>query len=271
MNGLAGIRQRYRPVQPTAVLTDGRISYTEVMPAPELQDMIYCYWQLSTSGTLPRPFTYRVVADGCIDIFFAPGCPGENYVMGFCRQYTEFPLGHTFHYAGVRFLPTMFPQLFGHSAALLSNRVEQLARLAPEVDAFLSRRFDAAATSADLQAGLDECFLPLRSRARFDEDHRLYDALALILECSGAIDIERDICTGLSPRQLRRHFAYYIGATPKAFAQVVRFQHLLHADPTAQRLRQQKLFLDAGYFDQAHFIREFRTFYGDTPARALRR
>jgi len=31
--------------------------------------------------------------------------------MGFCKKYTEFSIGHEFNYVGIRFLPTMFPQL----------------------------------------------------------------------------------------------------------------------------------------------------------------
>lgn len=64
------IRQLYIPVQPT-VKSYGAVSYQEFLPHQQLQPYIYCYWQLKTNQKLNHPFTYRVVADGCIDIFLS--------------------------------------------------------------------------------------------------------------------------------------------------------------------------------------------------------
>ena len=78
--------------------------------------------------------------------------------------------------------------------------------------------------------------------------------------------IESDLKNiGISPRQLRRLFDFYIGSSPKTFSQVIRFQNILNAKPSAESLRKNKLFFDAGYYDQAHFIKEFKTMYGQTP------
>ncbi|MEL6824118.1 MAG: DUF6597 domain-containing transcriptional factor, partial [Calditrichota bacterium] len=104
------IRNLYTPIQPTVKQTADRVSYREFLPDASLQSFIYCYWELKTSQPLKEAFNYRVVADGCIDIFFSLDKPTDNFVMGFCREYTEFELDSSFHYIGIRFLPTMFPQ-----------------------------------------------------------------------------------------------------------------------------------------------------------------
>lgn len=85
------------------------------------------------------------------------------------------------------------------------------------------------------------------------------------------VDIENDLNTGISSRQLRRLFDFYIGDTAKTFSKVVRFQNILRANPSSQSLRQNKLFFDVGYYDQAHFIKEFKNFYGVTPSKAFGR
>jgi transcriptional regulator GlxA family with amidase domain len=85
------------------------------------------------------------------------------------------------------------------------------------------------------------------------------------------VTVEKELDTGLSARQLRRLFDFYIGDTAKTFAKVVRFQNILNAKPSTQSLRQNKLFFDAGYYDQAHFIKEFKNFYGVTPSKAFGR
>jgi hypothetical protein len=91
------IRRLYKPLQPTAKQVNQGVSYREISPDDFLSNSIYCYWELKTNKRLEDPFTYRVVADGCIDIFFQLDNPSENFVMGFCKKYTEFILDNSFH------------------------------------------------------------------------------------------------------------------------------------------------------------------------------
>lgn len=268
---MINLRLYFKPLQPTVQHETAAVSYSEMLPDIPLQTYIYCYWQLKTYQPLPEPFIYRVVADGCIDIFFELHSPQESYVMGFCKKYTEFPIGQSFSYVGVRFLPSMFPQLFGISAQKLSNRSELLAKVVPEVAEYISKNFHPDQTPDLLSKRFDDCFLQLLNTFSFQPDNRFYDALQRILEKGGDIDIENELDTGISPRQLRRLFEYYIGDTAKVFSKVVRFQQLLNAKPSSQSLRRNKLFFSSGYYDQAHFIKEFKNFYGVTPSKAFGR
>lgn len=265
------IRQLYMPIQPTLRQAADNVSYTELLPDEQLLPYIYCYWELKTAQPLQEEFLYRVVADGCIDIYFELTDPTDAYVMGFCKQYTEFPLGDSFHYIGIRFLPTMFPQLFGVDAATLSNRYQHLADVVPQVADFLAEHLNGLPSSAQIKALFDAYFINLLGRKSFDDDKRLYGAIVIILQNFGVLNIETDLDTGISQRQLRRLFEFYIGDTAKTFAKVVRFQNILRAKPSSQSLRQNKLFFDAGYYDQAHFIKEFKNFYGVSPSKAFGR
>jgi hypothetical protein len=271
MNTPAAIRELYRPLQPTIKQSDQHVTYTEFLPDTYLQKFIFCYWQLKTDQKLSEPFTYRVIADGCIDIYFELTSPNESFVMGFCKKFTEFPLGNSFNYVGVRFLPTMFPQLFKINAADLSNRYEQLELVVPDLAKYIADHAYEAMQSERLIALFNLYFKRLISQITFDDDHRLYNALAIILRKFGVVDVEHDLDTGLSPRQLRRLFEFYIGDTAKTFSKVVRFQNILRAKPSKQSLLQNKLFFDAGYYDQSHFIKEFKNLYGVTPAKAFGR
>jgi AraC-like DNA-binding protein len=40
--------------------------------------------------------------------------------------------------------------------------------------------------------------------------------------------------------------------------------------PSKKSLKENKLYFDVGFFDQAHFIKNFKTFYGVTPSEAFR-
>lgn len=265
------LRQLYNPLQPTVKQTAEAVTYREILPDFQLQGMIYCYWQLKTTQTLSAPFTYRVVADGCIDIFFELDQPTENFVMGFCKKFTEFPLENSFHYIGVRFLPTMFPQLFQINAAELANQFQYLENVEPETARYITTHFHPQSTLEEIKTHLDDYFKQRVAKADFDFDPRLYGAIEIILRQAGVLEIQADLDTGISQRQLRRLFNFYIGDTPKTFANVVRFQNILRAKPSTQSLHRNKLFTEIGYYDQAHFIKEFKNFYGVTPTQAFGR
>src|SRR5688500_9538305 len=106
-----GFRQFFKPVQPSVRLQN-EVGYTEVMPETRLRPYIYCYWQLKSEFPLAVPFSYRVIPDGCIDIFFDVNDPEDCRIMGFSTAHTEFILAQSFHYAGIRFLPGAFPLMF---------------------------------------------------------------------------------------------------------------------------------------------------------------
>ena len=265
------IRRLYRPVQPTVKQTGQNVTYREISPDERLLNIIYCYWELKTTERLQEPFTYRVVADGCVDIFFQMDRPSENFVMGFCRKYTEFPLDNTFQYAGIRFLPTAFPMLFKINAKALSNRFERLEFVSKETSHFLTDNFSERDDLLAIKNKLDTYFISMLKNADMVLDNRFQNALNIILKNCGVVNVQTDLNTGLSPRQLRRYFEFYIGDTAKTFSQVVRFQNILHAKPSTQSLRQNKIFFDLGYYDQAHFIKEFKNFYGVTPSKAFGR
>jgi AraC-like DNA-binding protein len=212
-----------------------------------------------------------VVADGCIDIFFELNQPGESFVMGFCKKFIEFPLSSSFNYIGIRFLPTMFPQLFNINAKELSNRFEELRSVLPSVALFIRNNLHAALDAEQIAQAFDNYFKQRITTIKFNNDNRLYEAIELILNSQGMHAVENGLTNGISARQLRRLFEFYIGDTPKVFSQVVRFQAILKAKPSSQSLRQNKLFFDTGYYDQSHFIREFKNFYGVTPAKAFGR
>nr|WP_295864438.1 helix-turn-helix domain-containing protein [uncultured Chitinophaga sp.] len=269
MQYLPDIRQLFRPVQPAIRSGRDQASYGECLPSLPLTSYIYCYWQLTSRPSLSEPFVYRVVADGCIDIFFHTHHPDAVYVMGFSTTYTEFPLDHPFNYIGIRFLPAAFPLLFGVNAASLTNRFEPLDAVAPALATGLTQLTNGLHNLAALQPLLDRFFEKILAGHHTDADHRLLQAVDLILRAGGNIRLEKELHSGVSPRQLRRLFDFYIGDSPKTFSKVVRFQQLLHAAPSADSLKANKHFFDAGYYDQAHFIKEFKTMYGLPPTLAL--
>jgi AraC-like DNA-binding protein len=72
----------------------------------------------------------------------------------------------------------------------------------------------------------------------------------------------RDL-VGMSTKRLIALFRAEVGLSPKAYARIRRFQAALRLLGTGTAGA--RVAADVGYFDQAHFVREFRSFIGMTP------
>lgn len=267
---MQNIRKLYAPIQPAVESKNCNVTYSEFLPEIQLQSSIYCYWELKTNTPLKKQYSYKVVADGCIDIFFELENPQENFVMGFCNHFSEFSLGKSFHYVGVRFFPSIFPRLFRIDASELSNSVELLGNIDSHISNFIAGSFQPGQTTNDIKTLFDKYFLNLLKRERLDLDKRIDNAIQLIIQRGGQLRVEKDLDTGFSPRQLRRLFNFYVGDTAKVFSKVIRFQKILQSDITAKN-RALSLFEEGDFFDQSHFIKDFKNFYGSTPGKVLKK
>ena len=67
----------------------------------------------------------------------------------------------------------------------------------------------------------------------------------------------------ISNRELERSFKKEVGITPKQLAGIYQFQSVFRIKHTVDSLT--KLALAAGYYDQSHFIREFKGIAGTSP------
>ena len=76
--------------------------------------------------------------------------------------------------------------------------------------------------------------------------------------------------TGLSQKHLVRKFNDQVGVGPKRYAQVLRFRHAVTRLLAEDGVDLSLLALDCGYYDQAHFNRDFKRFAGATPVDFLR-
>jgi AraC-like DNA-binding protein len=74
---------------------------------------------------------------------------------------------------------------------------------------------------------------------------------------------------GLSQRQFIRRFAEEVGLTPKLFCRVRRFHEVLRVVSHASDVDWAQVALECGYYDQAHFIHDFRAFSGLNPTAYL--
>jgi transcriptional regulator GlxA family with amidase domain len=73
--------------------------------------------------------------------------------------------------------------------------------------------------------------------------------------------------SGRSTRTIDRLFHRHLGAGPKTYAQVVRFQRCLSRLTKDPGVTLSQVAAEGGYYDHSHFAREYRRFAGTAPAR----
>ncbi len=162
-----------------------------------------------------------------------------------------------------------FPILFNNNAQELSEQFQQLLNINAKLNNQLVQNIENKREIRQIASLFNLTLQEYLPHANPLGDERVYQALIEILQKRGTLDIEKEINVGLSPRQMRRLFKYYVGCTPKLFSKVMRFQQLLRSKPSSASLKNNPIFYDVGYYDQAHYIKEFKTLFGTTPAKAF--
>ncbi len=93
---------------------------------------------------------------------------------------------------------------------------------------------------------------------------------SVIAAATGAVAIgDLSAAAGVSGTHLAQRFKEVIGVTPKRFARTYRFAATVLSIDPAEPVDWLELAGRAGYYDQAHFVNEFRAFTGLTPTRYL--
>lgn len=168
---------------------------------------------------------------------------------------------------GAHFKPGGARAFFDVPADALAGETVSLEALWGAQARSLRERLVEAASPRE-RARLLEAFLARRVRRSFE----LHPALRASLEAFEELDLasvaEVNRRTGLSPKRLSALFRDGVGLRPKSYWRVRRFRAALR-DLEQGALRGAALAVDHGYFDQAHFLREFRALAGSSPREYL--
>lgn len=91
-------------------------------------------------------------------------------------------------------------------------------------------------------------------------------AIHQLQKCGGSYsmdDVARNAC--LSLRQFQRKCHERLGMNPKLYARIARFSKAYRIFEANQQISWSQICHECGYYDQMHFIRDFKEFYGVTP------
>jgi AraC-like DNA-binding protein len=262
------------------------MQYQEFQPKPVFSHHIECFWQMTLMpGDVESRYemwspdcTFDVVfSDRSFQLKFATGKPPVKVSSGgvFIGQKTscvQFCTAATVRLFGIRFKPFAFAHLPEIPLSRLNDLalpLDKLFTLTGEEKRLAGRipKVDEAGEKIDMA----EKLLPALLRDSGEVDQTFRAQVNYILDRKGVVQIQ-DLFTefGISKVTLNNHFVRKMGLSPKKVSRIWRLNYFLQLQKDVPHFNLTQLCLEAGYYDQAHFIKEFRGFFNHSPQDLLR-
>ncbi|MCL2176842.1 MAG: helix-turn-helix domain-containing protein [Firmicutes bacterium] len=285
---------RYYPIQIPFVLSkefNEAVVYTEEV-VEDLSDFVICVWQMKSRDTQPKTITNHViVTDGCIDLVV----DFSNSDIGFAgMSKTKFDdkIKTPAHWLGARMKPAAFQALTGLNASFAMDKFLPLTKV---LKTFKKKDFFARAQTplarqsmaqtSIARSPLAQTPLAQTSMAQTPAKQQFIELLREIVSGKSPniytslfdrlIDNLPDTAEelygimGYSPKQTQRLFEKYFGFTPQKALNILRFQKVLGA-MIVDKSNSSEAMQQTNYYDQAHFIKDFKKHLGITPSELVK-
>lgn len=246
----------------------GVFHHARIAPAPDLESIVQHYWSVRWDLRGLAPQVRETLPHPNLHLVFDPGRTRVHGVHDGRFTTVLEGVGGVF---GVKLRPGGFRGFLDRAVATLRGRSLPLDEVFGAEAAAWETRLLAEADDAG-RVEVAEGFL----RARKPAD----DADALLAgRIVDAIEADRDTLRvedlverwGLGQRSLQRLFREYVGIGPKWVINRYRLHEVLALADAGGPVDWTAVAQDLGYFDHAHFIRDFRALVGCTPTAYVQR
>lgn len=241
-------------------------SYTTVLPGEGLKHLVSHFWHSQWKTGRQESFNYHSTANSNTEIVFAfePGRqPVFTSLQGHTGTHCCIRSGGLSELFGVALYSHAIPYFFNASAGELADQLIDLSEvMRPDIEAITHQL--ALAHDFYKRVEIMSRYLQATLNTNRKTDGIILHALQKIRKRQGQVTIDK-LATehALSQKQFERRFKNYTGFNPKLYAGICRFQNALW--PFKEHTRLIDKALDLGYYDQAHFINDFRKFSGFSP------
>lgn len=243
------------------------MKYYAIPPEGRLKDFVSHFW-VSEFGTAETDvFTWLSTADSCAKMvfFYNKGQLTSSAIQGHTQTHGRYPNQGSFGIFGVTLFSHAIPQLFAMPAPELSNLMPELDVFLGKHGAELNERMAEAANTAQ-RVKIISNFLESRLARYYVNETIITRAIRLIRTQKAGVDLDTlSAQCFLSSKQFERRFKEWSGFMPKLYARIIRFETALDRYDGHRPLT--GIAHECGYYDQSHFIRDFKAFTGLPPAR----
>jgi len=255
------------------------MDFTRIAPHPDFEEFIECYWMMYSDDT--SPVIEKIVPDGFTELIFNYrdvyqckingdwNLQSPNLLAGQISTFFYLQNTGTTGSVAVKLKPAALTQLFGLQ---MNNYLDQIV----DLDSFQHPRFTKLAAILSAFSGVEQPVKEQLAKQALDDffceliqaatENPLKGSLELIFSSNGMVTVaEIASKAGVGERQLERLFKKYIGLSPKYYARIIRFNYIFQLIKS-KKSSWTEIVYQSGYYDQSHFIRNFKAFTGEDPS-----
>jgi len=248
------------------------MQYFTIAPPVSLEKFVRYFWVLESKSA----YTHHSMGSGCPELIFhyanrfdEINTKGEREISFHTGLHAasshsrQFITASAFGIFGAYLYPYAIPELFGIAANTLINQMPDLPTLLGNDGRILEEEMLLAKSNTSRYYIL-RTFLENRLIKSKQQYLPVFDVIRQVIQSGGAKKVQQLHSEAyLSLRQFERVFRHYTGMTPKSFTRISRFHMALEQYGQQNSLTQ--VAYHCGYYDQSHFIHDFKEFSGLHP------
>lgn len=259
-------------------MKDANTGLCEYQIQPALAPFVKCIWSQESDQAIFDAGRERILPDSCVELVihfrdpflthFADGTSAlqpQAFVVGQMKRFLEIEPAGRMGLIAIRFRARGAYLFFQRPLSEVAAGIINLEHLWKETARELTERIALASGMTERVRLIEEMLLWLLSQ-NGRRDRTVDRCLQLIDENRGQLNVAQLAAhLGVSNRQLTRRFQHAVGLSPKEFARVSRFLHVVRCLRDREPRSFTETAIACGYFDQAHFNHEFREMAGMAP------
>ena len=252
------------------------MEYREYKPGPELEKHVKCYWSLEDMEPSGPGGREKIFPDGCTELIFHYGdrfrkyddkgshIQDKSFIHGQLQRYIEIePTGKVGIFSA-RFHPGGLQSFIPLPVSDLTHDTFSLTRIWGSAGKRLEESIISASGTAERQNILETFLLERRNTS--PDSAIAVQLVNAILETDGNVSIdELSAALHIGKRQLTRNFISCVGIKPKMLARIIRFHRVLKLIEQGELNNFTAIAFEGGFYDQAHFIKDFKEITGLNP------
>jgi AraC-like DNA-binding protein len=254
------------------------MNYYTITPSEKLKPFVRFFWVFENEVN-DKPYVYRSMADGCAELLFHYKGTFNSLENGKEQTGTKQPLSlihsqssifkefitkESFGIFGVYLYPFALPQLFSLPSSDFSNQTPDLKNIFHKEGKELEEKI-MLATDNIQRVKILSAFLEDRLFNSKIRDPFVPASIKHVIHSNGITSVSALAEKyNFSTRQFERKFKEYSGFSPKLYLRIVRFESALK-EYGSNNKSLTEIAYKCGYYDQSHFIHEFKLFSGYHP------
>lgn len=241
---------------------EGKFHLDRLWPSDDLSIFVERYWIIRWDLRGRSPHRQETLPNPCVNLVFEKG---NSRIYGvFTGRFSQVlkDQGQVF---GIKFRPGGFYPFYRVPIFEIANASIRLEEVF-DVDVKVLEEEILTADRDEDMVEIAETFL----RSRLPEKDANVDLINRLVDCimgNETISNVEDLAAAfrLSTRTLQRLFRRYVGIGPKWVIARYRIQEAVAGLDVGGTVDWARFAVDLGYFDQAHFVKDFKALVGKTP------